>query len=58
MNKTIQKGDFDSKDGNDFITVFMVKSVIQINDVVVTGQIIPVMAKQSIYKVQTISNLK
>jgi Outer membrane receptor for ferrienterochelin and colicins len=37
------------------IEIFLTPSAINLNDVVVTGQVIPILAKQSIYKVQTIS---
>ncbi len=58
LEKVIHQGDVTQKEGNDYFTIYLVKSVTQINDVVITGQIVPVMAKQSIYKVQTISNLE
>jgi outer membrane receptor for ferrienterochelin and colicins len=44
-----------AKDGYDFTTIYFEKSVSNINDLVITGQIVPVMAKQSIYKVNAIS---
>ena len=37
-------------------TVFLKQSLQQVNEVVITGQVVPVLASQSIYKVNTISN--
>lgn len=58
LTVTLQQQDVVAKDGIDYATFYLEKSVTQINDVVITGQVIPVMAKQSIYKVNTISSLE
>lgn len=58
LTVTLQQQDVVAKDGIDYATLYLEKSVTQINDVVITGQVIPVMAKQSIYKVNTISSLE
>ena len=58
LTVTLRQQDVVAKDGIDYATFYLEKSVTQINDVVITGQVIPVMAKQSIYKVNTISSLE
>ena len=58
LTATLRQQDVVAKDGIDYATFYLEKSVTQINDVVITGQVIPVMAKQSIYKVNTISSLE
>ncbi len=58
LSLNLQQSDVVRIDGKDYLTLYLVKSVTQMNDVVITGQVVPVMAKQSIYKVNTISNLE
>lgn len=53
---TILKKDVLNNNGNDEYIIYLEKSIAQINELVVTAQVIPVMAKQSIYKVNSISN--
>lgn len=52
---TILKKDVQNNNGHDEYMVYLEKSIGQINELVVTAQVIPVMAKQSIYKVNSIS---
>ncbi len=56
MSLTLRKSDVSTKEGNDVVILYLEKSSTQINDIVITGQVVPVMAKHSIYKVNTLSN--
>lgn len=51
----VRKSMVSSKDGSDYLLIIMERSVTQMNEFVVTGQSTPVLAKQSIYKVNTLS---
>jgi len=51
----IQKKDVESIGEQDHMIVYLERSVTQIGDVVITGQVTPLLAKQSVYKVNTVS---
>ena len=55
-SKQLQLSDVTAKDQDFSITIFLDKNVQLINEVVVTGQVTPVLASQSIYKVNTVSS--
>lgn len=51
----VRKSMVTRKDGHDYLLILMDRSITQMNEFVVTGQSKPVLAKQSIYKVNTLS---